>query len=317
MDVRNRDELLQKQENLEAYLLENPQSTLFAWYARQNMEAGELDRALNICKLGLQNVPNTGVLHKLLGEIFMAKGEVTQSMKHLVECVLTREPFPGVIIEVVKNLGDTMEAQQIAFLVHLLNKALPGHPDATKFYKKYPSARNMTVQPGQYKFLGDLAASLERSAMVEVLPLNEEEEAVRVLPTFDEPVEEVAASDVVSEVEAILEPELVTPDPEPELPEIVPEPVAVASVKLEPEPLPEPAEPPPPKEKPMPRQGPAVKHNITRSMATFTLMQIFKDQGMYENALEVLDFLRQKSTNTERIENEEKEIRDLMARNSI
>ncbi len=307
MDVRNRDELLKKQENLEAYLLENPQSALFAWYARQNMEAGELDRALNICKLGLQNAESTGVLHKLLGEIFMAKGEVTQSMKHLVECILTREPFPGVIIEVVKNLGDTMEAEQIAFLVHLLNKALPGHPDATKFYKKYPTARNMTVQADQYKFLEDLAASLERSAQVEVMPLDDEEP----VPQFPEPVEPTEAP-----LESVVAPEVETaPEPEPiPVPEPEPEPVAVAPV--EPEPLPEP-EPPKPKEKPLQRQAPAVKHNITRSMATFTLMQIFKDQGMYENALEVLDFLREKSSNTERIENEEKEIRDLMARNSV
>lgn len=319
MDVRNRDELLKKQENLEAYLLENPQSSLFAWYARQNMEAGELDRALNICKLGLQNVDATGILHKLLGEIFMAKGEVTQSMKHLVECILTREPFPGVIIEVVKNLGDTMEAEQIAFLVHLLNKALPGHPDATKFYKKYPSARNMTVQAGQYQFLEDLAASLERSAMVEVLPIDEEEELVPQLQEPAAPIEEMVAPVVEPEPEVISEPEPVTP--EPTVPKRVPEPVAATppeiAVEVDPQPLPEPAEPPKPKEKSMPRQGPAVKHNITRSMATFTLMQIFKDQGMYDNALEVLDFLREKSTNTERIENEEKEIRDLMAQNNV
>ena len=54
MDARNRDELLKKKENLEAYLLDNPQSSLYAWYARQNMEAGELDRALKICRLGIK-----------------------------------------------------------------------------------------------------------------------------------------------------------------------------------------------------------------------------------------------------------------------
>ncbi len=316
MDARNRDELLQKQENLEAYLLENQQSTLFAWYARQNMEAGELDRALSICMLGLQNVESKGILHKLLGEIFMAKGEVTQSMKHLVECILTREPFPGVIIEVVKNLGDTMEAEQIAFLVYLLNKALPGHPDATKFYKKYPNARNLTVQPGQYKFLEDLAASLERSALVEVLPLDEdEEEEPLALSATVEAAEEQPEPEIVPEFVLDDQPVYEIPGPELETPEVKPEQVYV--IPEVPEPLPEPAAPTPEKEKPVSRQSPAVKHNITRSMATFTLMQIFKDQGMYENALEVLDFLREKSTNTERIENEEKEIRDLMARNNI
>ena len=316
MDARNKEELLKKQENLEAYLLENPKSSLFAWYARQNMEAGELDRALQICKLGLMEVSDKGVIHKLLGEIYMARGEVTQSMKHLVECILTKEPFPGVIIEVVKNLGDTMEAEQQAFLVHLLNKALPGHPDATKFYKKYPSARNLTVQPGQYKLLEQLALSLERSAMVEVLPVDEEEEmAMPALPAVTGDTPEAA---VVTEETP--EPVLTFEDddvPEIEIP--VPDPDALAALGdlAAPDPLPEPAAPPKPKEKAVPRQAPAVKHNITRSMATFTLMQIFKDQGMYDNALEVLLFLREKSTNVERIESEEIEIRDLMEQNGI
>jgi hypothetical protein len=102
------------------------------------------------------------------------------------------------------------------------------------------------------------------------------------------------------------------------VPEIeIPVPEGLATVPVVVETLPEPAEPPKPKEKSPPRQAPAVKHNITRSMATFTLMQIFKDQGMYENALEVLQFLREKSTNEERIENEEKEIRELMEQNSV
>ena len=313
MDVRDRDELLKKQENLEAYLLENPQSTLFAWYARQNMEAGELNRALSICLLGIQHVEHKGILHKLLGEIFLAKGEVTQSMKHLVECVLTREPFPGVIIEVVKNLGDTMEAEQIAFLVYLLNKALPGHPDATKFYKKYPSARNLTVQPGQYKFLEDLAASLERSALVEVMPIDEDkDEPLAIAPA-------IAAVETEPEPEPIIEfvtddqPIHEIPDPASVIPEIKPQPTAFET-PTEPH---EPTAPVPEKAKPVSRQAPAVKHNITRSMATFTLMQIFKDQGMYDNALEVLNFLREKSANTERIESEEKDIRDLIAKNNI
>jgi hypothetical protein len=316
VDVRNRDELLKKKESLEAYLLENPQSTLFAWYARQNMEAGELYRALSICKMGLPNVDAKGVLHKLMGEIYLAKGEVTQSMKHLVECILTREPFPGVIIEVVKNLGDTMESDQIAFLVHLLNKALPGHKQATQFYKKYPSARNFKAQPGQYAFLEELAISLERSALVEVLPIDAEEDVTLALPSPVETKPEMQTND------SILEPRedvKVVHDTAPPFHEhdIPVSNAPLDELVLEPETLPESAPAPRQPVTRMPRQGPAVKHNITRSMATFTLMQIFKDQGMYENAMEVLIFLREKSSNSERIEQEEKEIRDLMARNGV
>ncbi|MBT4418754.1 MAG: hypothetical protein HOC81_00910 [Candidatus Marinimicrobia bacterium] len=346
MDTRNRDELLKKQESLEAYLLKNPQSTLFAWYARQNMEAGELNRALSICLLGIQNVESRGVLHKLMGEIYLAKGEVTNSMKQMIECILTKEPFPGVIIEVIKNLGDTMEPQQIAFLIYLLNKALPGHPDTVQFYNKFPNSRNYVVQPGEYKFLEELASGLERSALVETIPLDEEEENPLALPDAVPPEMEYTPPEPVQQTPPQPAPQP-TPQPAPE-PQAVPEKEFVEpglDVKAEP-PIPEyeipdttppleeairqaetmtdsgeshvpPAPPPqsPPQEVPLPPKKPAIKHNINRSMATFTLMQIFKDQGMYENALEVLAFLREKSSDTERIDQEEKDIRELMVRN--
>ncbi len=353
MDTRNRDELLKKQESLEAYLLTNPQSTLFAWYARQNMEAGELNRALSICLLGVQNVENRGVLHKLMGEIYLAKGEVTNSMKQMIECILTKEPFPGVIIEVIKNLGDTMEPQQVAFLIYLLNKALPGHPDAIQFYKKFPNSRNYIVQPGEYKFLEDMAVGLERSALVEVMPLDEEEENPMALPDSVAPEVEYTPPEAAQQTQAQPAPQpepapTSAPEPEP-APPVVPaqefvEPIP--EVKAEPpvpeyeipdttpplnevleqtDTLPVEEEPPVPQQAPPPTSAqetppapkkPAIKHNINRSMATFTLMQIFKDQGMYENALEVLLFLREKSNDTERIDQEEKDIRELMARNS-
>ncbi len=336
MDTRNRDELLKKQENLETYLLKNPQSTLFAWYARQNMEAGELNRALSICLLGLQNVESKGVLHKLMGEIYLAKGEVTNSMKQMIECILTKEPFPGVIIEVIKNLGDTMEPQQVAFLIYLLDKALPGHPDAIQFYKKFPNSRNYVVQPGEYKFLEDLALGLERSALVETMPLDEDEENQLALPDSVAPEMEyvppepelaeqpISTHDTVPETESVATPkskekteppipEYEIPDETPPLDEVIKQtdtlshqnevPVQKGSPKASPQ------------ETPRPPQKPAIKHNINRSMATFTLMQIFKDQGMYDNALEVLLFLREKSSDTERIDREEKEIRELMVHN--
>ena len=336
MDARNRDELLKKQESLEAYLLKNPQSMLFAWYARQNMEAGELNRALSICLLGIQNVESRGILHKLMGEIYLAKGEVTNSMKQLIECILTKEPFPGVIIEVIKNLGDSMEPQQVAFLIYLLNKALPGHPDAVQFYKKFPNSRNYIVQPGEYKFLEDLAIGLERSAMVETMPLDEEEENPLALPDsippeeeyippppaqaapqpVAQPVPEPVPQKEFSEPELKAEPsvpEYEIPDSTPPLEDFIKQTEAMSDID---EPIVQQAPPrPPPQPVPAPLKKPAVKHNINRSMATFTLMQIFKDQGMYDNALQVLQFLREKSSAIERIDQEEKEIRELIAHN--
>ena len=58
--------------------------------------------------------------------------------------------------------------------------------------------------------------------------------------------------------------------------------------------------------------GPNTSSQITESMATFTLMQIFKDQGLYDQALRVLDLLRSSSPNIERIEKEAAEIKQLL-----
>lgn len=310
MDLRNQEELLKKKEKLEAYLLENPKTELFGWYARQNMEAGELDRALKICRLGLESVESRGLLYKLMGEIFLAKGDVTRSMQHFVECILTREPFPGVIIEVLKNLGNTMEMEQRAFLLKLLNDTIPGHPEAVRFFKKHPEAMSVAANGSQFEGLQRLATSLQQSAMVEVI--TEDEPA----DTETELIESTAeASSAATE----------TPT-EPES-----EPLVEKAAEKEPQPVKAEEKPPIeiPKRQPIPPapnpwqerpkrklthpQEKQVKHNITRSMATFTLLHIFKSQGMYENALEVLQLLKEKSSNPERIQQEEKEIRELMS----
>ncbi|MCF7808254.1 MAG: hypothetical protein K9M49_02545 [Candidatus Marinimicrobia bacterium] len=295
MDIRNRDELLQKKEKLEAYLLENPQSNLYAWYTRQNMEAGELDRALKICRLGMQSAKEKGIYHKLLGEIYMAKGDVTKSMQHFVECILTKEPFPGVIIEVIKNFNSTLTIQQIAFLIKLLNVAVPGHPQVKNFYQKHPETVGLDQQADELTFLQELATNLQQSAMVEVIEEKPEPDVSEV------PQEEKTEEDAGAKADEGAR----TPFQEPK-PEQKPEPVVAKTEEKTPA-----ADTP--KRKPMHRKDPAIKHNITRSMATFTLMQIFKSQGMYENALEVLQLLREKSSNLERIEEEEKELRELMA----
>ncbi len=338
MDLRNREELLKKQEQLEDYLLEHPDSNLYGWYARQNMEAGELERALKICKLGLEGGKNTGLLHKLMGECYLAKGEITQAMKHFVESVLTGEPFPSVISELIKNLSDTMEAEQIAFLVRQMNSALPGHPEATRFFQKFPTARTMQVNQQQVNFLQDLAEALARKSRAEG-GMREAEEDLDALIAKTKPPETAPETAPVAPTgpepatpPVVAAPEPVTPTPpaepvkaEPVAPPPAPEPEPQPEIAPEPVPEPEyPSEPPldelpvpqlRPVEKPVSRQAPAAKHTITKSMATFTLMQVFKDQGMFEQALEVLDFLREKTPNQDRIDTEYKEIQRLIVEN--
>jgi tetratricopeptide (TPR) repeat protein len=341
MDSRNRDELLRKQEQLEEYLVDHPESGLFGWYARQNMEAGELERALKICRLGLMGGKNVGLLHKLMGECYLAKGEITQAMKHFVESVLIGDPFPSAISELIKNLSGSMESEQIAYLVKQMNSALPGHPEATRFYQKYPTARTIQVSQQQVQFMENLAEALERKTKAEAAPQEPPEEldeliaqtAAQAAPTTEAPVPPPAEPPPTTPQEPTstqasgpgatpaptrpkpgkpapapaAQPE-VPPVPEPVWPEAEAEPQFPDEAPLDE--LPVPSLPPAAKSD---RKTPPAKHTITRSMATFTLMQVFKDQQMYDQALEVLELLREKSPNTDRIEAEFKEIHRLMA----
>lgn len=63
-----------------------------------------------------------------------------------------------------------------------------------------------------------------------------------------------------------------------------------------------------------PRHKPSneAKLTITPRMATFTFADVLRKQGLYEQAYEVLEMMRDKSSNIERIEREQEKLRDLM-----
>jgi|GEM_PF-4836393 len=64
--------------------------------------------------------------------------------------------------------------------------------------------------------------------------------------------------------------------------------------------------------KPRPKPSNEAKLTITPRMATFTFADVLRTQGLYEQAYEVLEMMRDKSSNIERIEREQEKLRDLM-----
>ncbi len=246
--IQHQDTLFQKQKRLEGYLLRHPNSTLFAWYANQNMEIGRLDRAERICKLGLTGQADAVMLHKLLGDIYLAQGRTDEARREYALVLQSHRPFPSVVQQYLKQWKDDLSPQEETALMRRLAFTTPGNPDVVKFYKLHRDNDRILTRPDRRDFLSD-----------------------------NKPVTKGVADSESVEHEAPNQP---------------------IDIQVTPEPA-------------------DSKHQkITKSMATFTLMQIFKDQGLYSHALEVLEILRKKSPNTERVEAETKEIKALIAQQS-
>ncbi len=65
--------------------------------------------------------------------------------------------------------------------------------------------------------------------------------------------------------------------------------------------------------KPRPAHSNEAKLTITPRMATFTFADVLRKQGLYEQAYEVLEMMRDKSPNIERIEREQEKLQELMS----
>ncbi|MCF7802009.1 MAG: hypothetical protein K9N34_08315 [Candidatus Marinimicrobia bacterium] len=325
----HRDTIFQKQKRLEGYLLRHPNSTLYAWYAHQNMEIGKLDRAEKICTLGLKGNADHMILHKLLGDIYLAQGKTEEARSEYALVLQSHQPFPGVIQTYLKNWKSELSPQEETALMRRLSFIVSGNPEVVKFYKLNSDVDRILTRPDHLDFMPESQSvttgmsaepeDLDASKMTSSSAEQDEKEssdadAATAKNTEDETQtakaapEEGEQSDQQKRSEAD-EPSLMdeaeklkqeAKEKTSEKADESDDPIADAPnhhIKVQPTPEPEESKP----------------QKITRSMATFTLMQIFKDQGLYQHALEVLEILKEKSPNTERVEAEIKEIRELMA----
>ncbi len=260
-------DLLQKQRALETYLIQHPTSNLYAWYARQNMEIGKLERAKKICLLGLKNGAYAPLLYALLGDIYLAQGRHQKAKEAYVTCIRSREPLVGPYLQLLKHWGDELRPAEKAELAARLRLIRPGLVELEPVLEEAASTPRDPRLMDNFRWLN---AFLQRGT------------------TGEQPDESPA-----SELESAYPPAEAPPPPAP---------APAPPVK---KPADSPPIPPPPVE--------PGRTQLTKTMATFTLMQIFKEQGLYDQALEVLELLKSKSSNLERIEREIAEIQRLKA----
>ncbi|PJA54598.1 MAG: hypothetical protein CO167_02980 [Candidatus Marinimicrobia bacterium CG_4_9_14_3_um_filter_48_9] len=310
-----RDTIFQKQKRLEGYLLHHPNSALFAWYGRQNMEIGKLDRAEKICQLGLNGETDHIILRKLLGDIYLAQGRIAEAREEYAIVLQSHRPFPGVIQTYLKNWKSELTPQEEAALMRRLSFIIPGNADVVKYFKLQSDADRILTRPDRRDFLPgnqDTPTTPQNDepvvdAMESVKPPSPKPGgSKKTVSDKQEPVE-IPKVTVAAEITAPAKPDTHTEKPQAKPAEPKSGPVIQSEesqllapnhkIKVQPTPEPEDTKP----------------QKITRSMATFTLMQIFKDQGLYQHALQVLEILREKSPNTERVETEIDEINLLIA----
>ncbi len=340
-------DILKKQHKLESYLLENPTSPLFAWYARQNMEIGKLDRAKKICLLGIKGGAHPPIFYKLLGDISLTQGETVEARGYYEECLKYNEPYKGVMELYLKLWHQDISKEQAENIFDKLNILSPLSANNLREKLDFSTKTRVTETMAVALDLSEESASeappIETDSTMDA-PIGEiapESIPEAVIETVDEtddlqnkPVDETIfnleeerdSSKIAPTDEFIIDPLGATtpPDPAHVLDAIIDE--QKENLKAEAEKNRDDLDETPPDfkvhfngnyepsagDEESSSAGPNTSSQITESMATFTLMQIFKDQGLYDQALRVLDLLRSSSPNIERIEKEAAEIKQLL-----
>lgn len=165
-----------------------------------------------------------------------------------------------------------------------------------------------------FKIEDDTRETSEESPQEETEISTEEEieekqievEPEQVTDESPEPVTTDELSEEIEEIEAEAEfkPEDATTDSDEKQDTGEKEDSAVEVPLEEPEEIPE--------VKPKSRPSNEAKLTITPRMATFTFADVLRKQGLYEQAYEVLEMMRDKSPNIERIEREQEKLKKLM-----
>lgn len=310
-----RETIFQKQKRLEGYLLNHPNSALFAWYGRQNMEIGKLDRAEKICQLGLKGDADPIILHKLLGDIYLAQGKTDAAREEYAIVLQSHRPFPGVIQAYLKNWKTELSTQEETALMRRLSFIIPGNAEVVKYFKLQSDVDRILTRPDRRDFLPESAnnpASTEVQESAEMEPVDEMAAAQQVTGVKTEPTKPAPTNKSESKIESPKKAADKKPAAKIEADSVKTEVTPIAEISVPDDETPLLAPNHKIRIQPTPEQEDGKPQKITRSMATFTLMQIFKDQGLYQHALEVLEILREKSPNTERVEAEIEEIKILM-----
>ena len=191
---------------------------------------GNVDKAISICKKGLEVYPHYEEAKLILGEAYLTKGMLAEAKGNLKEVLeLDQENLRALqgLMEIAQREGDVDEATQLAELILQID---PSHRKATSFLQEYE--RKQAPQE----------VEAEEGPLIEPVEPPEEETTVGgEKPTLggdeaalEPPPEEVAEEEVKEQETA--EPEEIPSIEEPQPPEEIPPEPPIPEEKAEEEP---------------------------------------------------------------------------------
>lgn len=292
------------------------------------IEENNLAQARKVCEIGLSHHPGDKRGLFLLSQVFLGEGNLEGAEKLLqVLLVLDSGNIEAThfLVTVQERLNRPQEVLKQGWL--RLLEIDPDNQQAKVFLKRLgvnlPEPEPVEEPQAEEPEIPEITA--EPEIKLEAEPEAPEVQAEPEPAEAEEPAVEPELIIEVEEQEAETEPELeVEPDltikveaqvvaaPEPEIvlePEEEPQDETVGDeIKLEEKPV----EEVPPAQEPAPAADVSSKKGIKARMATFTLVAVLKDQGLYHQALEVLEVLEQKDGDMERIASEREAINQLI-----
>ncbi len=328
----------EKKTMLEQEFAGNFASDLFPDLVNIYIEEGNYKRARTVCEIGLSYHPEHRYGLFLLAQIVLGEKDLDGAEKLLQALMILDEKnakAAHLLVTIQERLSRPPEILRQGW--RYLLELDPGNQQARVFLKRLGEDIHEPVEPEselpvvEDKSEPELPAEEEPATMPEPEPPVIEEKPEPDLPAEEEPA-------LVTEPEPELP--VVEEKPEPDLPvEEEPAPVTEPESELSPtedqtvdeksetEPAaieedtpaeedPETPEVAPEKEPEPVKAQPTISappmKGIKARMATFTLVAVLKDQGLYHQALEVLEVLEQKGSDQDRVNSERDAINQLI-----
>jgi tetratricopeptide (TPR) repeat protein len=191
---------------------QDPNSKLFVPLAEEYKKAGELEMAIHVLLEGLKHNPDYVTARSSLGKLLLAKGDITGAQMEFEE--------------VVKHIPDNLMAQKKLGDIFVVQKR---PQDALPHYK---IALSLNPSDGELSSLiSDIEMGRDISSHVQLTkPTTPVEHAIKQTPQAPSVVRE-PVSPLVSDQDSTVEP-ITHMEPPPVVPEMSPEPLAVAARTL-------------------------------------------------------------------------------------
>lgn len=287
---------------LKRHIRSNPKSLLFAYYADHLLKADKLQEAYELCKYGVEMNPQFATGWLVFGKIAQAADQrdfaKTCWLKAFAEdrmCLQAAELL-------LQDEEFDLKPEQVLDAGNAILSVDSNNPLALKRVNQVTSERS--ERKDQKEIAKSAEAELDTTETGDVE--TDEKFDIYGVDKHDTEGIEHTLTEIEEEKEAE-EPEAEVPeeaDENADLGELDPPEIRGLGSQRRSK-----------KEVTKSSKNDEVELRITPRLATFTFAEVLKSQGLYDQAYEVLEMMRQKNVSSERIDKQQKELKRLMGEN--